>query len=146
MGKKAIIPFIIALIFISFLYFYFLSKPKYKKLVIGDKEILVEIADTWAKRTRGLSQRNFLPENQGMLFLYKEPGFYAFSMREMKFPLDFIWILGDEVVEITEKIKPEDYQPPKSLLPKEKVDKVLEVNAGFVEKFQIKVGDKIILK
>lgn len=111
--------------------------------MIGNTEILVEIADTQAKMEKGLSGRNSLPENQGMLFLFKEPNFYGFWMKGMNFPLDFIWIRENEVVETTENVKPEDFQPPKNLFSKEKVDKVLEVNAGFVEKSKIKIGDKI---
>lgn len=106
-------------------------------------EILVEIVNTQAKMEKGLSGRSFLPEKQGMLFIFEKPDFYGFWMKGMEFGLDFIWILGDEVVEITENIKPEDFPPPKSLIPTQKVDKVLEVNDGFAAKFKIKVGDKI---
>lgn len=140
--KKGVIIFLAVLIFF-FIFFYFYSKPNYKKLIIGNTEILVEIADTPEKMKKGLSGRIFLPEKQGMLFVFAEPDYYEFWMKGMKFPLDFIWILGDEIVEITENVKPEDYQPPKTLRPKEKIDKVLEVNAGFVKKFNIKIGDKI---
>ncbi|MCX8009506.1 MAG: DUF192 domain-containing protein, partial [Patescibacteria group bacterium] len=86
----------------------------------------MELFDTQEKRTRGLSGRDFLPENKGMLFIFEKPDYYTFWMKEMKFPLDFIWIRGDEIVEITENVKPEDYQPPKFFTSKEKVDKVLE--------------------
>jgi len=140
-NQKIIIVLLVLLVLSLFFYFY--SRPEYKKLVIGNTEILVEIADTQAKMEKGLSGRNSLPENQGMLFLFKEPNFYGFWMKGMNFPLDFIWIRENEVVETTENVKPEDFQPPKNLLPKEKVDKVLEVNAGFVEKSKIKIGDKI---
>lgn len=102
-----------------------------------------EIADTDKKRIRGLSGRESLPENQGMLFVFDTPNYYTFWMKEMNFSLDFIWIRGNKVIEITKNVKSEDYQPPKILVPKNKIDRVLEVNAGFAEKAGIKEGDML---
>lgn len=130
-------------IVIFFVFFKKTENSSFKKIKIGENMIFVEIADTPEKRKKGLSGRNFLPENQGMIFLFEKPDYHSFWMKEMKFPLDFIWIFEDRVVEITENVNPFDYQPPNILTPKEKVDKVLEANAGFVKKFNIKVGDKI---
>ncbi len=114
-----------------------------KILKIGKTQILVEIADTPQKQAQGLSFRKSLPENQGMLFVFEKPSFYYFWMKDMNFPLDFIWINSNEVVDITKNVKPEDFQPPNSFTSRVETDKVLEVNAGFVEKFKIKIGDKI---
>lgn len=121
------------------------SRPKFRTLKINQTNILVEIAETPIKKAKGLSNRNFLPENQGMLFIYKKPDNYSFWMKGMKFPLDFVWIRNNQIVEITRNVRPEDYQPPKVLIPKEKVDMVLEINAGLVEKLKIEVGKKISL-
>ncbi len=112
-------------------------------LKIKDAKIFVEIADNPEKRTKGLSFRESLDEDRGMLFVFERPSFYYFSMRDMNFPLDFIWINGDEVVDITENVEPEDFQPSNSFTSRVEADKVLEVNAGFVEKFKIKIGDKV---
>lgn len=103
----------------------------------------VEIADSTEERKRGLSGRNTLSQNKGMLFVFSEPDFYKFWMKDMNFGLDFIWINGDEIIEVTKNVKSEDYQPPDVLVPKEKIDKVLEVNAGEAERLNIKTGDKI---
>jgi len=114
---------------------------KMKELKINGQIINVEIADTIEKQEKGLSGRQSLPENQGMLFVFATSDYYSFWMKDMKFGLDFIWINGNEIMEVTRKVKPEDYQPPKSLVPENKVDKVLEINAGTVEKAGIKAGD-----
>lgn len=124
---------------------------KTEEIKIGDKIINVEIADTVEKRSKGLSGRKSMPENQGMLFVFPAPDYYSFWMKNMNFGLDFIWIKGNEIMEITKNVKPEDYQsastqrgePPKSLVPKNKIDKVLEVNAGMAEKMGIQEGDKV---
>jgi len=127
-----------------FIYYKRYSDSSLKSIKVNDTEILVEIADTPGKRAKGLSDRPSLPENQGMLFLFDKPDFYSFWMKDTLIPLDFIWIRDDKVVGITQNIKPEEYQPPQVLTPEEKVEAVLEVNAGFIKKFDIKVGDKVL--
>jgi len=126
-----------------FIYYKRYSDSSLKSIKINDIEILVEIADTSEKRAKGLSDRQSLPENQGMLFLFDKPDFHSFWMKDTLIPLDFIWIRDDKVVGITQNIKPEGYQPPHVLTPEEKINAVLEVNAGFVKKSNLKVGDKI---
>lgn len=113
----------------------------------------VEIAGNPKERELGLSGRNSLPKNSGMLFIFSEPDFYNFWMKDMIFGLDFIWINGSEIVEITKNVKQEDYnfastgiaqgELSATLTPKKKVDKVLEVNAGVADRLGIKVGYKI---
>ncbi len=113
----------------------------------------VKIADSPETQEKGLSGIKSLPKKEGMLFVFDSPDRYSFWMKGMNFSLDFIWISGNEIVEITKNVKPEDYQPilgsidqgkpPKMLVPGEKIDKVLEVNAGVADKFNIKAGDII---
>lgn len=86
-----------------------------------------------------MSGRQQLAENAGMLFVFDQPGRYAFWMRGMKFPLDFIWIKGDTVVGITEAVPVTQMD----IKPRQAIDKVLEVNNGFVVQHQIKIGDKV---
>ena len=68
-------------------------------------------------------------------------------MRKMYFDSDIIWILGNEVVDITLEAKkpiPEEFDSPKTTYQsKVLIDKALEVNAGWVDKNGVKVGDKI---
>lgn len=104
--------------------------------------IAVEIVDTPQTRQQGLSGREFLSENKGMLFVHEQPGLQGYWMKGMKFPLDFVW-LGDDmrVVGTEENILPETY--PKVFYSPQPVRHVLEVNAGWVQKNKIKAGDKI---
>ena len=118
-------------------------REKEKTLEINDAVFTVEIADTPGKQIKGLSDRDHLDENKGMLFVFSEPAYYPFWMKDMLIPLDFIWIKGDKVVDVNQNIRPEDYPPPKYFTPKYPADSVLEVNAGTVAKFNIKVGDKV---
>lgn len=111
---------------------------------INDKKIKVEIADTPELQYNGLSNRESLCADCGMLFEFKDKQIKTFVMREMKFPLDIIWIDGNIIIGIDKNLSPEgaDY---KNLYPgPAPVDYVLEVNAGFADENNIKTGDKII--
>ena len=119
-------------------------------LQIGTQQLLVQIAKTNAEREQGLSGRNALSDNQGMLFDFSDtpggtPGFW---MKDMKFDLDFIWINQGKVIGITPNVSapksPNDIL--KTYYPPSPVDEVLEVNSGWAKLHNIKVGDVVILK
>ncbi|MBU2052024.1 DUF192 domain-containing protein, partial [Patescibacteria group bacterium] len=85
------------------------------------------------------SGRQQLAANAGMLFEFNQTGHHPFWMKGMNFPLDFIWISGDEVVAVTEAVPVTQME----IKPPQPIDKVLEVNSGFVARYKIKVGDKL---
>lgn len=111
--------------------------------------VRIELAETPDKRAKGLGGRTSLASDSGMLFVFNKPSKYQFWMKEMKIPLDFIWIKGDQVVDILANVPPP--QPNQSdqtlpiYAPVTDVDRVLEVNSGFVASNSIKVGDKLKL-
>jgi len=101
-------------------------------LIIGGTTLAIEIADDALERAQGLSGRASLQQNSGMLFLFEEPFIASFWMKDMNFPLDFIWIRDNTIVDITERVPaPTDVNLP-SYQPNQPVDAVLEVNAGWV--------------
>lgn len=116
-------------------------------VTISGKTLQVEIARTDAQREQGLSDRQFLCENCGMLFIFDSPGFQGFWMKRMHFDIDMIWINGNKIVDITHSAKkPEasEFDSPKTIYTsKVPADKILEVNAGWAEKNGVKVGDEI---
>ena len=114
-----------------------------RKLVINDAEIAVEIADTTEKQKLGLSGRESLPETEGMLFVFPDKRQRKFWMKDMKFAIDIIWIDDNRVVEITKGLQPPRGESIPSYTTKNSVDKALEVNAGFIDKHDIKVGDVV---
>src|SRR5512135_523644 len=54
--------------------------------------VAVELADTEAKRERGLMFRKELPDGRGMLFLFDEEGEHSFWMKDTLIPLDLIYV------------------------------------------------------
>lgn len=148
MKFKIVAPFLIVLVMMAIIYglkIYGSKKDVVEKnLKLGNVQLILEIADTGEKRAKGLSGRSTLPQNRGMLFIFAERGIYPFWMKEMNFPLDFIWIDGQEVVDINQNIPyQQGNQLPSTVSPKVPVDKVIEVNAGVVNSSGIKVGDVI---
>ena len=140
--KKILLAF--GLIFLFFTAWYYWRNPPTAKVKIRDQIFWVEVAVTPKERERGLSGRETLAPNRGMLFIFASPGVYHFWMRGMQFPLDFIWIKENRVVDISKNIPPpRNSEPQMEVAPSEPVDKVLEVNAGTVGKLQIQVGDQV---
>lgn len=114
-------------------------------LEINNTILNVEIADTNEERQKGLSGRKELTNTQGMLFIFSQPGFYSFWMKEMLFPLDIIWINSDKkVVFIKEDAQPCLEENCQTIQSDEEAQYVLELKAGMVEELNIKIGDKLI--
>ena len=115
-----------------------------RTVLIGGTTVSVEIVDTDETRARGLSRHKPLAPNEGMLFIFDEPGFYSFWMKDMDYAIDMIWIGEDlKIVYIKENASPESY--PETFKPTSKAKYVLEVNAGFAKEYSLKVGDTITL-
>lgn len=107
--------------------------------------VTVALARTLEERGRGLSGQEGLLEDSGMLFIFPTQDRHTFWMKDMRFPLDIIWIneefkIVDIVIDASEK------EPDKVYAPKENALFVLEVNAGFTKKFSIKIGDEVVFK
>lgn len=100
------------------------------------------VSDTPIERSRGLAVTTTLSEDQGMLFIFDEPGVYPFWMKDMHFPIDILWLdENKEVVYIHSSAKPEDY--PATYNPQTEARYVLEVVDGFVEDYGVKVGEEL---
>ena len=113
-----------------------------KPITLGDTHINADIADTEALRERGLSGRESLAENQGMLFVFQDDDAHSFWMKDMKFAIDMIWVSKDmHVVYIAKDARPESY--PSSFMPTEPSRYVIEVPAGFVYRHNISVGTRV---
>ena len=98
----------------------------------------VQIADTEPRRVRGLMFQDQLPYDNGMLFVFSEPGAYSLWMLNMQFALDMIWFdENGRVVHIETDIPPckaaLEIATCQSIVPKGLATYVLEVTAGFVE-------------
>jgi uncharacterized membrane protein (UPF0127 family) len=113
---------------------------KITSVQFGNVVVPVFSASTDAEQRQGLSERTLLPADQGMLFVFSKPDLYGFWMKDMKFPIDIIWINeNSDITYIARDVKPESF--PKIFKPTEKALYVLEVNSGFAANHAIQVGD-----
>ncbi len=124
------------------------SIPDHSKvfILLGDKELEVEVVNTSESITQGLSGRESIGAD-GMLFILPERRVPTFWMKEMKFDLDMIWIDDYKVVDITTKVpKPEEDLNLRELplySPSQVVDMVLEVEKGKAEDWNVEVGNVV---
>lgn len=116
---------------------------------VDDVVLQVDIADTEPARTRGLMFQEELPFDKGMIFVFDEEQVVSMWMLNMQFPLDVVWFDSKGNVVHIEK----NAAPCKSALEtmtctfqnaeNKKAQYVLEVTAGFVDKFNITERSKL---
>ncbi|MBI2023237.1 DUF192 domain-containing protein [Candidatus Giovannonibacteria bacterium] len=125
------------------------DKTENAAVEIGGVTIAAEIARTPRERAKGLSGREGLAQDEGMLFIFSNPALYDFWMKDMKFPIDIIWINNGKIVYIAENAKPPAPNTLDNELtvyhPTELASYVFEVQSAFVEQHGIKVGDDVKL-
>lgn len=114
-------------------------------ITIKDHAFKLTLADTQEKKEIGLSETSLLPENEGMLFPFEKDDYYPFWMKNMKIPIDIIYINGDEIVTIINNATPPENQNENLIIynPESPSDKVLEINAGLSQKYNFNKGDKV---
>ncbi len=118
-------------------------------IMIDDKMLEVQIADTEPRRVRGLMFQNELPLDQGMLFVFDELGPKSMWMLNMQFPIDIIWFdENGNVVSISKDVPP--CQTPSEIMAcqsdgatSKDAKYALEVTAGFVDEFEIDKNSKL---
>lgn len=115
-------------------------------VLINGVRLNIEVADTAEERNKGLGGRQALASDSGMLFIFPKEDKYKFWMKGVTFPLDIIWIRKNIIVDIHKNALPTTGQADKDIpiySPAEPIDKVLEVNGGFSDINNIKIGDTV---
>src|SRR5689334_2050606 len=100
-------------IVLSILLVYYRYHPLGQKVIINGHTIAAEVAITNAEKQKGLGGRTTLGKDQGMLFVYQHADRYGYWMKDMQFPLDFIWIHGTTVVDLSKRIPAPDASSPR---------------------------------
>ncbi len=112
------------------------------KLIVGESSVFVGVAQTAASRGKGLSGREMLPSDEGLLFVFDTDDTHAIWMKDMRFPIDIIWIdKFFSVVAVVENATPDSF--PEIFEPKNSARYVLEVNAGWVARNGIIRGNAV---
>lgn len=108
---------------------------------IGSGVYQVSLADTDAKRTKGLSGVDKLQMNGGMLFDFETEANWGIWMKDMNIPVDIVWMdKTKKVVHIQENAKPE-WGTKYTMQPKSPARFVLELPAGSVKNAGIRMNE-----
>ena len=125
----------------------FLNKTEYRKTALSMKvkRFTVEVADSFMKIMRGLMDRERLPADGGMLFVFKRDRKYGFWMLNMKFGIDIIWLDKNyRVVYVWRNAMPcKSIFSCRTVKPDEDSRYVLEVRAGTASALRLRIGDRI---
>jgi uncharacterized membrane protein (UPF0127 family) len=119
-------------------------------ILVDDIALEVQIADSEPRRVRGLMFQDQLPYDQGMIFVFAEPGLYSLWMLNMQFPLDMIWFDQDgNVVHIEKDVPPcktvVEITACQSVVPDDEASYVLEVTSGFIDQNNITRDSKLTI-
>jgi hypothetical protein len=113
----------------------------------GEKILVdVEVADTEPLRTLGLSNRKYLGDYNGMLFVFEKNVSNPFWMKDTYINLDIIFI--DEkgfIIDIKENREPCIADSCPYIFPSSTYRYVLEVNGGFCDINGVEEGQSVVL-
>lgn len=123
------------------------QQPHYAQVAFPDRTtVKAELAVTEAEHEHGLMMRTSLGELDGMLFIFDAPGLHAFWMKDTLIPLDMLWLnAAGKVVHIAQSVPPCKTPECPTYTPRAAASYVLEVNAGFAKKHNVRVGDTVAL-
>ncbi|HUT05440.1 MAG TPA: DUF192 domain-containing protein [Nitrosopumilaceae archaeon] len=115
---------------------------------VDDFVLEVQVADTEPRRIRGLMFQEQLPFDQGMIFVFNEPGIYSLWMLNMQFPLDMIWFdENGSIVHLEQDIPPcksaTEIMACQSIVPSGDALYILEVTSGFIKENNITKNSKL---
>jgi len=118
------------------------------KVTVKDFELNAYVPITSELMSKGLAVKNQLKEDEAMLFIFEESAKQSFWMKDMKFPIDIMWLDSDgKVVHIEQNLQPcipvlicLSYSPDINS------QYVLETVAGFTQRHNVNVGTDIDFK
>jgi uncharacterized membrane protein (UPF0127 family) len=114
-----------------------------KKIVIGGQTFNTEVVKSASELQKGLGGRPCILANQGMLFQFSKPGQIWIWMKDMKFPIDIVWISpGHMVVGVEQDVKPSTY-PDKFVNRDKPAQFVLELQANRSQDLHIDLGTPV---
>lgn len=108
---------------------------------INGNHLIASVASSQRAKSRGLSGVASIPLNEAKAFVFDREDFHTFHMKDMKFPLDFIFV-NDQgtVVDVVTNVNP-DFEG--TITSKYPASTVYEVNAGWVAANNIEVGQTV---
>ena len=111
-------------------------------LRLGEGTFHLRLAVSEAERTRGLGGVEKLAGNEGMFFIFPEDAPHAIWMKDMRIPIDILWLSHDfSIVDARENVSPDSF--PAIFSPRTPARFVVELPAGAVRTFGIKERSRV---
>jgi uncharacterized membrane protein (UPF0127 family) len=106
--------------------------------------ITAELADSDDERQLGLMYRKKINPDQGMLLVFEQENFYSIWMKNMKIPLDILWLDKEKrIVHIERDVPPCKEDPCPTYTSRFPAMYVLELKAGSVNEHKLKMYDRV---
>lgn len=113
-------------------------------VTLPDGQVIhADVAATAEARGRGLMFRSFLPDDRGMLFVLGREASHAFTMTNMRFDLDIVFLDGDQRVEAIHESVPHPTGDAAAVNIVDRGSYVLELPAGTCRRHHIAIGDQV---
>lgn len=115
--------------------------------IMGGEKIKLEVTETPEQQALGLMFRQDLPDTQGMLFSFAPPRQVRFWMKNVKIPLDMVFLLQGEIKAIASSVPPcysnscPTYGPDNTV-----IDQVIELRGGRAAELGLAVGDRVVIE
>lgn len=111
-----------------------------RTLHLAGHEYSLEVANNSAERTKGLSGRDGLGQQSGMLFAYDVTAKRCFWMKDMRFSIDIVWVDPQQkITHIQSRVAPSSY--PQTYCADARY--VIELPAGTAERHDLRVGRRL---
>jgi len=109
-------------------------------LNVGKHPIRVEVVQKDEDRTKGLMIREKLGKNDGMLFIFPDPGYHSMWMMNTLIPLSVAFLDRDGVILNVEDMEPKTTDSHMAAGP---AVYAIETNKGWFAERKLKPGDKV---
>jgi uncharacterized membrane protein (UPF0127 family) len=110
------------------------------RVQVAGHALKVEVVTTPDLMARGLMFREKLGKNDGMLFVYPDPGYHSMWMKNTLIPLSVAFIDGDGRILNIADMEPQTLDSHIAAGP---ASYAIETNRGWFAERKIKVGDKV---
>ena len=116
------------------------APPRFAQLKIAGHALRAEVAATVEQRMRGLMFREKLGANDGMVFVFDEPGYHAMWMKNTPLPLSVAFVDGGGLILNIADMEPHTLDLHMAAGP---ARYAIETNKGWFAQRRIKPGDKV---
>lgn len=110
------------------------------QMAVGRKTYTLEIARTEAERNKGLMERDSMPDDHGMIFLFREAREQSFWMKHTRIPLDIVYVGADGKVVSVHHMDPYKLDSVPSDGP---AQFAIELNAGQAAVAEVRAGHTV---